>query len=327
VVGGGVAGALLAWRLCGSAEVDVYGVLTPGDASAASGGLVRGFDRSPEACALAVESLVELRSDERLRAAAGYCEAGSVYLLPAGYDPAESVKIVEDGLPGSVTVLGGVQLADRFRGLSGTETAVMETCAGWYSPARLRSAALGWLGERVHQAPVARVDSTPRVLLADGTAKDFDVVVVAAGAWTPTLLAASGLSAEGTRTKQIQYTLCSWRPEWPEAFVDEVTGLYGRPDGDNGCLVGLPCDRWDIDPDDVRPDLDLPARVVAAAGARIGLTGSPRQTVASIDCFVDPPGLRLREVAPGVVTFTGGSGGAAKTVLASGRQAAAQLLA
>jgi hypothetical protein len=55
--------------------------------------------------------------------------------------------------------------------------------------------------------------------------------------------------------------------------------------------------------------------------------GRPIRTVAAFDCYSDPPGLTLRPTSiPSVFTFTGGSGGAAKTALAASRLAAAALL-
>ena len=51
-------------------------------------------------------------------------------------------------------------------------------------------------------------------------------------------------------------------------LVDETSGLYGRPDTGGSLLLGLPSDRWDIGPDQVRPDPDLAARVLTPAGER-----------------------------------------------------------
>ena len=57
-------------------------------------------------------------------------------------------------------------------------------------------------------------------------------------------------------------------------------------------------------------------------------SGDARQRISAADCYCDPPALALREVGervPGWFTFTGGSGGAAKAVLAAGRRAALRL--
>jgi FAD dependent oxidoreductase len=294
----------------------VYAAPVAGDATAASGGLVRGFEREAVACLLAAESLAEMRAD--FRDVAGYREVGSVYLLEPEFDPAGSVEIVDAVLPGSVTVRTG----EPFPGT----TAIMERRAGYFSPARLRAAVLARLGDVVRREPVERIETPAAVRLAGGRAARYDVVVVAAGPWTPALLTASGLAVDGLRTKQIQYAVCDWRGEGLGAFVDDVTGLYGRPD-DRGFLLGVPGDRWDVDPAAVRPDPELLELLVARAHERLGLpTDCALRTVAAADCYAHPPGLALREVVPGVFTFTGGSGGAAKTVLAASRRAARRLV-
>jgi hypothetical protein len=206
---------------------------------------------------------------------------------------------------------------------------VVERRAGYLSPAGLRDAALSRLaahGGAVRQVPVAAVGPGPALRLADGTAPAHDAVVVAAGPWTPALLAASGLPTGGLRTKQIQYAIHPARLPGLGAFVDEETGLYGRPAGDGCCLLGLPCDRWDVDPAAVRPDPELASLVAEHAGARLGTAiGRPLRMVAAADCYHDEAGLALRPVRPTIYTFTGGSGGAAKTVLAASRLAARSL--
>lgn len=341
IVGAGLAGALLAWRLRQASPRVVVDVFVPadggvGDATGASGGLVRGFERSLEAGRLAADSLAELRGDPALRKAAAYREIGSVYLLPPGTDPTPSVALVEARLPGSVEVLaaGGRPGGYPLRGRPAGAVAVVERHAGYLSPAGLRAAVLARLAEggtQIRPVPVTGVSAEPALRLADGTIARCDVVVLATGAWTPALLAASRLAAGGLRSKQIQYSVFPARLPGLSAFVDDLTDLYGRPAADGAVLLGLPCDRWDVDPAEVRPDPALVERVAAQARRTFGaaaLGDRPIRTVASFDCYCDPPGLLLREVTPGAAlhTFTGGSGGAAKTALAASRVAAGMLL-
>ena len=67
-----------------------------------------------------------------------------------------------------------------------------------------------------------------------------------------------------------------------------------------------------------------PARYSAGVhGPAASTTASP---VSAADCYSDPPGLALRHVTGAMHTFTGGSGGAAKTALAASRIAARALL-
>lgn len=341
VVGAGLAGALLAWRLRQASHrvrVDVFSGDLPmdADATAASGGLVRAFETDAAACRLAAESLAELHASITLRHWSDYREVGSVYLLPHGADPAGPVKTVDSLVADSVTVLGRGDLATRypFRDLPADTIGVAERRAGYLSPARLRARVLADLvatSTVMHRLRVTGVSTTPAVRLADGTTLGYDIVVVAAGARTPRLLADSGLPHGTLRTKQIQYTVHATRLPGLGAFVDETTGLYGRPDGRDALLLGLPSDRWDVDPSAIVPDPALAAAVTACArrrlGARLTLAQAAR-TVASFDCYHDPPGLALRATVPSVpvFTFTGGSGGAAKSVFVTSQLAAATLV-
>ncbi|MEV0678817.1 FAD-dependent oxidoreductase [Actinosynnema sp. NPDC050436] len=333
VVGGGLAGALLAWRLRESSDrVRVEVVArdrSRADASEVSGGLVRGFELDPEVGRDAADGLAEVRGDARLREWSGYREIGSSYLVPRGVDPAGSVRVVDERLPGSAEVVGAAELRRRFgyRELRDDAVGVLERHAGHLSPARLRDSALAWAVEHgVHLVrSTARLLDGPALRTSDGVRREYDALVVAAGAWTPGLVDHGG----ELRAKQIQYGV--YRIDLPGlgAFVDDDTGLYGRPWGDGTFLLGLGCDRWDQAPEDVRPDPVLADRVAAEARRRFGVTADvppPELLVASSDCYRTPPGLRLRPAGPGVFTFTGGSGGAAKTAVAASRIAAGELL-
>ncbi|GAA0706767.1 FAD-binding oxidoreductase [Dactylosporangium roseum] len=340
IVGAGLAGTALAWRLRrhpSPPAVDLYGAAPAGaDATAASGGLVRGFQPDPGACRLAAESLAELRGDVALREAAGYREIGSRYLLPPGAGTSH-LGIVEECLPGSAALLDGPG-AHPFRGLPAGATVVAERDAGYLSPAGLRAALIVRLaaaGARIRPLPVAGVggsEPAPSLLLADGLRVEYELVVLATGAWTPGLLAAHGFGTGDMRAKQIQFTIFAGRVAGLGAFVDDISGLYGRPDGPGALLLGLPCDRWDVDVDTVAPDTALVHRVVGVAARTLGITltaADALRTVASFDCYHPSPGLTLRPV-PGaggaVLTFSGGSGGAVKSVLAASRVAAGEVL-
>lgn len=336
IIGGGVAGTLLALRTArapGGARVDLYTAATPHpqDASGASGGLVRGFEPGVDACRSAAESLAEIRSSDTLRAWTGYQETGSLYVLPAGAATDGHPEVLDACLPGSAEVVGGDAVLRDFplRALPAGTVAVVERHAGHISPHQLRTAALAEAaaaGVTVHPAPVAAVTPDPAVRTGRETLR-YDRVVVAAGAWTPRLLARSGQAVPGLRTKQIQYSVCETPLSGLGSFVEENSGLYGRPCGDGTFLLGLPSDRWDVDPDAVAPDVPLEERVVECARRVFGVPVAVRRTVASFDCYHDPAGLALRRIGPGLHTFTGGSGGAAKTVLTASRSAAHALLA
>ncbi|MGC4892318.1 NAD(P)/FAD-dependent oxidoreductase [Micromonospora sp. DT31] len=323
VVGAGLSGVLLARRLQDAgAEAVLIGAgpqVRQADATAASGGLIRAFEPDPTARSLAGAGLAELLADPALAADAGWQRTGSLYLLAAG-DAAGAAEV-------DAEVLDSSDVARRFglHGLPQETVGIWERQAGYLVPERLRRAVLRGV-RRTEAAPMARFDDGV-VELRDGRRLTGDLVVLAAGAWTPGLLRAAGLP--GTlRTKHIQYAhYATDRADLP-CFVDETSGLYGRPAGPGRLLLGLPSPRWDVDPPTPAPDADLAARVGEVAGRRLpGLDLRPvGPPVSAVDCYSEPAGLALRAVTDAVHTFTGGSGGAAKTALAASRVAATVLL-
>jgi glycine/D-amino acid oxidase-like deaminating enzyme len=351
VLGGGVAGALLAWRLARQPGVERVSI-APGaargrDATAASGGMVRGYETEPEQRRLAIGSLCELLADEQLRSWAGYTRTGFVY---RPLDPADLPKAaaeIEPSVPGSVELLTAADLRDRgwelaAAGLaagpddssaSGGPIAIAERQAGYVDPARLRDCVLADLAGRrtVEVLPDGAVGAVgPGEFQLNGTAHRCDVVVLAAGAWTPGLLRAAGWDAGDLRTKAIQYTLHRTTGWVPQAFVDEPSGLYGKPTSDGRLLLGLPTEAWNVSPDS--PEID---RALSRRAQEIALSRFPRlrlasagEPVSAADCYCTSARLALRPVLGAqnrLLTYTGGSGGAAKTALAASRHAAIQL--
>ncbi|MCA1222132.1 FAD-dependent oxidoreductase [Streptomyces sp. 8L] len=341
VVGAGLAGAALAWRLTRrGAQVEIFAPRGPygQDATNASGGLVRGFEPDPLDARRAAWSLAELRADPVLRAWAGYRELPSVYALPPDADPGaaqRAVDAVDELIPGSARLrqITGPAELPALPGLAVGTLAVQERYAGYISPGRLRSALLAAAlagGARLLPEPVTGVDPAPAVRVAGGAEHRCDALVVATGPWTPPLLARWGLPGQGLRTRQIQYTLGRAEPPGLGAFVDDSSGLYGRVVGAGLLLLGLPTRHWQVVPGGIAVDTALAREVVVRAGERLGLVdwpGAHARTVASADCYAGEGGLRLRRLLPdtAVHTFTGGSGGAAKTVLTAAHDAAAEL--
>ena len=335
-----MAGTALAWRLSDNwppIEVHLFtGRPTRIDASAVSGGMVRVFDKDPIQCLNSGASLTELRSSAKLRKWSGYQEIGSTFLLAgAPTDLGPVLSQIERVIPGSVSLLTAEQMVDAgwFRDLPHGTLAVVERHAGYLSPDRLRNNLLAHLvakGMRVTERPVTAVTTDGRVRYEGGGPIGFDVVVAAAGAWTPALLRRSGLSSAGLRTKAIQYLLVGTKSTgWRGVFIDETTGLYGRPVSGNRFLLGLPTDRWDVGPGALSPDLLLNIGVLEVASRRLGLGLAAPQisTHTAVECYHSDPGLKLRPVESSsrLYSFTGGSGGAAKTVLAASQRAAAKL--
>lgn len=348
VVGAGLAGSLLAWRLAGRTapplRLDLFtgtGGAGGWDATDASGGLVRGFEPDPVAGRLAAASLAELTASATLRRWSHYQEIGSVYVCAAP-DPAELARRVgelEAALPGSASAVPAQRLADTYgwAGLPEGTWAVVERRAGYIRPDALRRAVLGEL----RGAGVTVVDATVTgVVRGDGyqlrrdgrdDGTPYDVVVFATGARTGALLAGCGLPGGGWRAKHIQYGLYeSSGAGAPPSFMDDTSGLYGRAAADGHVLLGVPSDSWDPPGGRPRPLRRLQRHAERLAGERLpGLRlGALRRVVTGADCYGPPGHLSLRPVPghAGVHTFTGGGGGSAKLALAASAAATRDLL-
>lgn len=345
IVGGGLAGVLLAWRLARAETATDWQLdLLAGEpgrlsASDASGGAVRGYETEPRQRRLAVESLAELLDSPALLAGGGYRETGAVCLQPGGDDLAGAVAEIEAGVPGSARLTGAAELAAAgWSGLPDDCVAVVEQQAGYLNTARLRDTVLSddAVGRRVRVLAADLDTVTPQddgslLCSAAGEQRHYDLVVLATGPWTPALLRASELPAGAEyRTKSIQFVVREVEDFRPPHFVDHLTGLYGRPEGDHELLLGVPTDEWDVDPDRPETTAGLADRAAELARSRFPRLrlGRTVRHVGATDCYTTDPILDLRPVLNGehrLFTFSGGSGGAAKTVLAASRLAAGEL--
>jgi glycine/D-amino acid oxidase-like deaminating enzyme len=287
-----------------------------------------------------VASLAELRSSAVLRTWSGYVETGAVYLRDEGDGGLpDELGAIEAGLPGSVSLADGRELRCLgWTGLPAGTVGILERRAGYVNAAALRSALLADLAPRANVRVVAA--AAGRVIVhADGTItaspspsrRIYDVAILAAGAWTPGILRASGLPAAGLRTKAIECATYAVRGRRPVPFADETSGLYGKPTADGRLMLGVASDEWDVAPGVRLSARTLHARVTRIARARMPWLelGPALVTVNATDCYCDPPVLALRPVAGehgSIWTFTGGSGGSLKTALAASREAAEHLL-
>ncbi|WP_206685967.1 FAD-dependent oxidoreductase [Kribbella qitaiheensis] len=341
VIGAGIAGALLARRLTEYPDVEVDLVTgVPGtDATAASGGGVRGFETHPEQRRLAVESLAELFETPDLLEQVGYVETGCTYLLKPYAGLEQAVNDVEHLHPGSTEIIDGAALRSRgWQGLPEGTVGVLEKRAGFIRPDQLRSLVIEQLARGAHShvvpGPVLGLVPHPDGSVSCRTPGDsnrYDLVVVAAGPWTPGLLAGNALPAEPYRTKAIQVAVYDVDGALPTMFIDETSDLYGRPTADGGLLLGIDTHRWSVPPGSTDPLPDLAAEAVRIAGERLPHLRllETRNSASNADCYADPPVLTLWSVLGSthrLFTFTGGSGGSVKTALAASRTAASDLL-
>src|SRR5262245_56823185 len=156
--------------------------------------------------------------------------------------------------------------------------AAYEPASGYASPVDVvqgfRRRALD-LGARVLEwTPVRRLlTGTSRVTGVETPWGRIDAgaVVVAAGAWTTRLCRSVGLEIPA-RVKAVDTALVTRPPDLRTAHltvIDNVQGSYFRPESGALTLVGVPCQEWDVDPDDLAGRaVGLPPGA-AEAGARI----------------------------------------------------------
>ncbi len=95
------------------------------------------------------------------------------------------------------------------------------------------------------------------VRLADGEELEADVVVIAAGAWAPSLAARLSIATPMRVTRRHLMVSAPARdvcPEWPVVW-DDRAGLYARPES-SGLLVSA-CDISEVQPEPLKADPDV----------------------------------------------------------------------
>ena len=106
------------------------------------------------------------------------------------------------------------------------------------------------------------------------------VVVAAAGVWSPALLASIGVDLP-IETEFHQVAVLSHAPGQgtPVACIDSTTQSYFRPEaGGSMTLVGSFTGPRGVDPDTVAPPADAPRAAPGAGGAQGGAFGAPEYT-------------------------------------------------
>ena len=269
VVGGGILGATIAHELGarrGHAVTlfDGGGVGRAG-ATGTSGGIVRVFDRDEDALMSALEGL------RFYRAASGgtlvharFAACGFFYLLRSVDRGVEAAlgRLAANGYRAELMTAAGARQRFPWLVIHAGEALVYEPDAGCVDPAAVaraladRACAGGVLHlRREHVTGIAVENGRAAGVETSSGRHPADVVVVAAGIGTRSLLATLGIDL-GLRTKRIQYVSVTAGVPWP-AFFDEVTGLYGRPDGDGARGVGAgrvgdSSALWNVDPEGPR---------------------------------------------------------------------------
>jgi sarcosine oxidase subunit beta len=167
------------------------------------------------------------------------------------------------------TALGPQELRELqpFAAVDDVGAAAYEPESGYADPV---STTLAFLEQaRSHGLRIAEGATALGLRVEDGRACGADTnlgaveartTVLAGGAWTAALLRGQGIELP-VRSREIGTCLVdgSALPPAPACltYIDDVTGGYFRPDDTGALVVGVPVDRWDVDPDAELPPLEV----------------------------------------------------------------------
>jgi glycine/D-amino acid oxidase-like deaminating enzyme len=284
VVGGGVAGASIAYALAarGTRVTLCERAAVASGASGRSSALVRMHYTNQWDARLAWASYPVFRDwPELMGGPPVFTRTGFLNLVGSAY-AANLRRNVETlrGIGIDTVALSPDEIARVQPGLALDDVgaAAYEPASGYASPVDVvqgfRRRALE-LGARVLEwTPVTRLlTGGGRVIGVETPSGRLDAgaVVVAAGAWATRLCRSIGLEIPA-RVKAIDTALVTRPPDLltPHlTVIDNVQGSYFRPESGSLTLVGVPCQEWDVDPDDLAGRaVGLPPGA-AEAGARI----------------------------------------------------------
>lgn len=264
VVGGGAVGATTAYDLAREgADVTLYekDQIASGSSGRAAGICYDAFadPLDAEIASDAIERFRSLSGDETFP----FAECPYVWLAREGdADHADAIRDqVERMQENGVVALeaDGDALADRFDALRTDDVAVAGIAggAGYTDPAKytacLAAAADGAGATLAPGTPVDVEIDPARVVLEDGTEREVDAVVVAAGAHTKQLLADAGLSI-AMKPYRVQALGADADVGEPMCY-DASDSFYLRPHPD-GLLAGDGTEYVEGDPDDYDRDAD-----------------------------------------------------------------------
>ena len=264
VVGAGVIGASIAHQLTRrgvSVTVVDQAAHCGAGATRFSGGMVRAYDPDPAIQELAIASLAVYRDPAQWAAEQSPLHAvGALTIANADEEHSwrEAAQRINTELDASAQVVTdrdealGVSLADGI--------ALVEPGAGWVSPT---SVTTDWLHQAASRGASIRygvrlqrlqIQGGRPVAVTSAGEIHAGAVIVATGPWAAQPIA--GLQPNhGVRARSIQVNImCAPSGGRKYAtFIDQRTGVYGKPVDDQHCLVGKPHLLWDV-PVDSPPD-------------------------------------------------------------------------
>ncbi|RQG88945.1 FAD-binding oxidoreductase [Natrarchaeobius halalkaliphilus] len=275
VIGAGAVGTTAAYALArAGADVTLYD-----RGSVASGASGRAAGICYDAFADSLEATLAAESIERFRALSGeetfpFVECPYVWFAREGDDDRIDAvrrqvrRMQENGVV--VLEVDGSALGERFPSLRTDDIAVagIAGAAGYTDPARytdcMAAAATGAGARLEAETDVAVRTTPPRVVLENGAGREFDAVLVAAGARTKRLLADAGVSI-AMKPYRVQALIGSGDFEEP-MWYDATDECYARPHLD-GLLAGNGAEHREADP--ARYDRDADPEFAATLETRI----------------------------------------------------------
>ena len=317
VVGGGAVGVTAAGDLAArGAEVTLFdrGELGSGSSGRAAGVLYDAYAEDVDA-ALAARAMERFRVLSDSRPGFEFTPCPYVIAVREGDEDAEAVPAMVDRMRAhgrDVSVVDPATLGERFPiRTDDLAVAAVAEGAGWTDPGRY----VAVMGERARrEGATVETDTTvrldpdaPRTVHAAGSAREFDAVVVAAGAHTEGLLATAGVEVP-VKPYRVQ-ALVSRRSYAGPMVYDATAGVYLRPHP-TGLLAGDGTEPVVADPEeyDRRADDRFVASVGETLRERIDHDPDVESAWAGL-CTATPDGDPLvGRVAPGLFVAAGWQG-------------------
>ena len=317
VVGGGAVGVTAAVDLAArGAEVTLFerGDLGSGSSGRAAGVLYDAYAEDVDA-ALAARAIGRFRALSDSLPGFEFTPCPYVIAVREGDEDAEAVPAMVDRMRAhgrDVSVVDPATLGERFPiNVADLSVAAVAEGAGWTDPGRYVAA----MGDRARREGVSLETDTEVGLDPDahgtvrvgGSAREFDAVVVAAGAHTERLLATAAVDVP-VKPYRVQ-ALVSRRSYAGPMVYDATAGVYLRPHP-TGLLAGDGTEPVEADPDGY--DRDADDWFVASAGEtlreRVGHDPDVERAWAGL-CTATPDGDPLvGRVAPGLFVAAGWQG-------------------
>lgn len=358
VLGGGIIGSAIAHHLAAAGArvvlVDTAARPAPRSATLGSAGQVRMHHSDPDWARLAALAFPAFEHwADTLGGDPGFRRTGFAFLVDAEHaELAGHNTALLRGLGIEAALLTPEEFTERHPGLAVKDVAAVayEPRSGYGDPRRVLAALTD--GARRHGAVTLAAPSGGRLLrrgeritgvVAGEEHVHADAVVLAAGAWSGPLVAEAVPEERlPLRSKRVGLAVAE-AADLPGGaglpmVIDDINGVYFRPDGAGRVLFGVPLDGWDVPPEQAGapPEAERVERArllvdrrlpgLATAPAASGETGTAAGAAA--DGYT-PDGRPLIGPAPGVgglYLAAGFSGGGFKVAPAVGEAVAAELV-